>query len=62
MEARPGLEVAVRGHPFVWLVLWQDYYADPDDVVQRWLGERGERIEERRFRGDVRVIGYAIRR
>jgi mannosyltransferase len=62
LEARPGLEAAVRGHTFVWLVLWQDYYADPDDVVQRWLGERGERIEERRFRGDVRVIGYAIRR
>ena len=62
LDARPRLESVVGQHGFVWLVLWQEYHADPDGSVERWLGERAERVDERRFRGDVRVVGYATGR
>lgn len=47
---------------FVWLLLWQDYHSDPDGVARRWLEQNADRVDERLFRGDVRVVGYATRR
>lgn len=47
-------------HPYLWLVLWQDYYSDPEGVVAGWLRENGMRLEEASFHGGIRVEGYYV--
>ncbi|MBI2865620.1 MAG: glycosyltransferase family 39 protein [Chloroflexi bacterium] len=42
----------------VWLVMWGDYYVDPDRVVQRWLDSHSFRLDGRSFHGPITVYGY----
>lgn len=55
-EQRVG-ELA-RSHELLWLVLWQDYYSDPDHYLEGWLNRHAYPIAERRLHGGVRVKGY----
>ncbi|MFN8532327.1 MAG: glycosyltransferase family 39 protein [Dehalococcoidia bacterium] len=50
---------AVREHPRAWLVLWQDYYADPNRAVQGWLERNGLQIDGRAFQG-VNLARYLL--
>lgn len=45
-------------YDYVWLVLWQDYFADPDSYVERWLDSHAIRVHEVTFHGGVRIRGY----
>lgn len=57
----PALEELARSHPRVWLVLWQDYYTDPQHQVQGWLEKQGLRIQHQTFGGFLNVLGYLTR-
>lgn len=52
------LEAAIRGHDRIWLVLWQDYFADPTQLVERWLNRNTTRLVEKRL-ASIRLAGYA---
>jgi 4-amino-4-deoxy-L-arabinose transferase-like glycosyltransferase len=50
---------AVAGAPRAWLVLWQDYYSDPNRVAQRTLERDGLQIDGRSFHG-LNVARYLL--
>ncbi|MDO8689549.1 MAG: glycosyltransferase family 39 protein [Dehalococcoidia bacterium] len=45
----------------VWLVLWQDYFTDPEHKVQRWLEKNAIFFQQRGFRGLINVLGFVTR-
>ena len=55
-EGRATALAGSRG--FLWLLLWQDYYADPEQWVEKWLDVHAYPVSERRFHGGIRVKGY----
>lgn len=57
----PALEDLARRYDRVWLVLWQDYFTDPQRQVQGWLDKGGIRFQHRSFRGLMNVLGYLTR-
>lgn len=56
-----NLEPIARQHDRLWLVLWQNYYSDPDGLVQGMLDETSFPFFDERFRGGINVIGYLNR-
>ncbi len=52
------LAAVARSHPFVWLVLWQSYYSDPQDRVRKWLSAHGYLAEDWELRSHARVLGF----
>lgn len=50
---------AVAGARRAWLVLWQDYYSDPNQVAQRTLERNGLQIDGRAFHG-LNVARYLL--
>jgi len=52
------LSAIARSHPFIWLVLWQSYYSDPQDRVRRWLSTHGYLAEDWELRSHARVLGF----
>ncbi len=45
-----------------WLFLWQDYYADPEGVVDNWLRNNHLAVSEQEYYGQVRLKLYELRR
>ncbi|MHB1005529.1 MAG: glycosyltransferase family 39 protein [Chloroflexota bacterium] len=45
----------------IWLLLWQDYYADPDGIVDTWLRDNTIAFSQNQFYGGVRLRGYETR-
>ena len=54
------LQALAQRYRFLWLVLWQDYYADPDKVVLNWLNAHAYRVEDRSYPGGLRLKGYYL--
>lgn len=52
------LAAVARSHPFIWLVLWQSYYSDPGDRVQKWLSAHCYLAEDWELRSHARVLGF----
>jgi hypothetical protein len=52
------LRQIARSHPFVWVVLWQAYYSDPQDRVRRWLSATGYLGEDWDLRPHAKVVGF----
>jgi 4-amino-4-deoxy-L-arabinose transferase-like glycosyltransferase len=52
VRALQGLASQYTG---IWLVLWQDYYSDPQGLVRGWLEQNALRVETRKFRGGIEV-------
>lgn len=55
-------EAIARSAPFVWLAIFQEYYADPEASARVWLDAHASPRVERRFRGNLRLIGYSTER
>jgi hypothetical protein len=46
-------------HSFIWFVLWQDYYSDPEGVIFKWLQSHTIPIgPQKAFHGGIRVQGF----
>lgn len=45
----------------VWLILWQEYYADPQGLVPKWLDETQAPFMREEYYGDVQLRGYEVR-
>ncbi len=46
------------GHPQVWLVLWHDYYADPDQLVAGWLRRNAFLVETTYVGSGLKVMRF----
>ncbi|MDP2661163.1 MAG: glycosyltransferase family 39 protein [Dehalococcoidia bacterium] len=53
-----ALQELARRYDRVWVVLWQDYFTDPQRRVQGWLDKEGIRFQHKGFRGLINVLGY----
>lgn len=60
-EEFPALKETAQQYNRVWLVLWQDYYTDPQRRIQGWLDQEAVRFQHRSFRGGINVLGYLTR-
>ncbi len=60
-EELPTLEDLARRHDRIWLVLWQDYFTDPQKQVQGWLDKHAIRTDFKSFHGYMNVLGYLTR-
>jgi hypothetical protein len=60
-----GTQAALEGlaarYRRVWLVLWQEYYADPQGLVPRWLEETQLLFLSEQYYGGVSLRGYEVR-
>jgi hypothetical protein len=53
------LDALGKQYDYLWLVLWQDYYSDPDRVVETFLDKNYVRTREEVFHGNIKVRGYS---
>ena len=63
---RTGTEAALSKlatqYKRLWGVFWQDYFWDPDGIVDDWLRRNTVQFYERHFLDWIRVKGYELRR
>lgn len=45
----------------LWVFFWQDYFTDPDQVVEKWLDNNLVRFRQEVFNGWIRLKGYERR-
>jgi len=53
-----ALQQFTTGRPQVWLVLWQDYYADPSEVVWTWLWQHFYVADWVNIHGGLKVLRF----
>lgn len=58
---RAALKGIADAHPRVWLLRWQDYYADPRGTIANWLGANGYPLDDQRWPGGVALDLWATR-
>lgn len=60
-RVKAALEELASRYDRLWLVLWQDYYSDPQGFVENWLKENAALLETKSFHGKIRVELFAIK-
>lgn len=56
-----ALEDIAARYRRVWLFLWQDYYTDPEAVVETWLRDKQLLFYEEKYHLGTRLRGYEVR-